>query len=114
MGETENPHLHDFWICGRAHDSQTNYFYLWRRQNTTHISRENEAFKYISFLEISHVRQTVVGGGMLEKTCAGKSRWSVEQILENLQYGINIFQKTCNEILVVWDHRNVETLKPRN
>ena len=30
-------------------------------------------------------------------------------VFEHLENGIHIFQRTCNEMLVIWDHGNFET-----
>ena len=46
-----------------------------------------------------------------EQAGAEKSRRSVQSLLANLQYGLNIFQKTCNGNLVIWDQYLSKNMK---
>ena len=82
-----------FGPSGRDHDSQTNYSYLWRHQDTPKNPRTNP----------NHIQKILFWGHskswqihklyLFGKAGPEQSRRSAELFLEN-EYGINIFQKT--------------------
>ena len=42
MGETQNPHFHDFGIFERVPDPKTNIIYLWKGQDTSRNLRKSQ------------------------------------------------------------------------
>ena len=71
---------------------QTNMIYLWRHQETSNNPRKSHNIKE-QFLWISECWKSKISK-MLEKAEADKSWRSVSKFPENLECGINIFQKT--------------------
>ncbi len=75
---------------------KTNIIYFWRHQDTPNNSRNiQKYFTKIIFMEIQQHRKSIFPNN-LEQTRAEKSRISVSFVFENLEYGINIFQKNIN------------------
>ena len=94
MGESENPHFHDFGISGRAPEPQNQSLFIFSEHMTPQICQEkpesfwaNTSFANLRMLEMDLSKT-------FEKTGTEKTRRPVQQILENLGYGINIFQNT--------------------
>ena len=87
------------WFLGLVEMSMTPQKPLsltWDPPNySTEFEEKQKHFREILFVEISEAQTSK----LLQKTRVGKSSRSVLSNLENLEYGINIFQKSWNEHL---------------
>ena len=114
MGEPSKPlflRFRDFWTCPWAPKPIICIFWNPKTPQIIQESYQN-ILKHTNVINVKNVKsETLI---FWEKAGPDKSWRSVLNLLENLWYGINIFQKTWNGSLVIWDHRNEETLKPRN
>ena len=97
-GRTRKPFI--FMMFGSLDVSmgpETNMIHPWRHQDTLQNTRNTRPFFQIWFSELSKSWKSEILE-TLEKTRAAKSLRSVLKLLGNLEYGINIFQKTRNII----------------
>ena len=64
----KTPHLHDFGISGRDHDSQNHFLYLWLHQDTPNSPTKNQiVFKNINFGNIEILELNVFGNKDFKK-----------------------------------------------
>ena len=126
MGESEKASFSwfwDFWTCPWL--PTPTIFYLWRPRDTLHNPRKvqsvSEKYRFCKSSTFGNPHFGKVWGIPAPTN-------SDDPLFENLEYEINIFQKTWNGNLVIWDHYlpintsifetlqlwNKETNKPRN
>ena len=99
-----------FWFWNVSMTPQTNYVWLWTHRITPKASgRKPKSFLgniIWGNLEILNIEQAVIfwkdGGRKILK---------MRMFLESLEYGMNIFRKTWNRNLVIWNQYRSKNMK---